>query len=209
MQRRDVNRYDTNQFKDDINKDQIKKSFSLCRQDIESLKELILAQSQTIEQLIQKDKQKDLKIEQLELEAQHYQKTSHTTSQTILEELKAIKENTSTKHQHTTPTQSSSSQPPRKILVEKDPYSALLEFKAKSNKREILKQKLIELISREGIQLSELKFLFVEHFNYSSKATFYNYLKELEFSKQIRIERENTKNTVYLSGEAIKISSHL
>ena len=80
-----------------------------------------------------------------------------------------------------------------------DPYEALLAFKAKSNKREILKHKLITMVRDGGMNLSELKFMFVEHFRYCSKATFYNYLKELEFNKSIKIERENSKNYVYLN----------
>lgn len=80
-----------------------------------------------------------------------------------------------------------------------DPYEALLAFKAKSNKREVLKQKILSMISESGMNLSELKFMFVEHFRYCSKATFYNYLKELELERSIRIERENSKNYVYLT----------
>ena len=81
----------------------------------------------------------------------------------------------------------------------KDPYEALLEFKAKSNKRELLKQKMQSMISVNGINLSELKFMFVEHFKYCSKATFYNYLKELELEKKIEVKRENSKNFVHLN----------
>lgn len=82
--------------------------------------------------------------------------------------------------------------------TQKDSYEALLEFKARVNKREILKQKLISMITENGIHLSELKFLFVDHYRYCSKATFYSYLKELEFEKILQVERENSKNYVYL-----------
>lgn len=87
-----------------------------------------------------------------------------------------------------------------KNLVSKDPYEALLAFKAKANKREVLKQKILSMISESGMNLSELKFMFVEHFRYCSKATFYNYLKELELERSIKIERENSRNIVFLSG---------
>lgn len=87
-----------------------------------------------------------------------------------------------------------------KLEVKKtqDPYEALLAFKAKSNKKEILKQKIISMINESGINLSELKFLFVDHYNYCSKATFYNYIKELEYEKYIVQRRENNKTFVYL-----------
>ncbi len=80
-----------------------------------------------------------------------------------------------------------------------DPYEALLAFKAKANKREILKQKLITMIGDTGINLSELKFMFVRHFKYCSNATFYNYLKELEMENTVIIKREKTKNYIYIS----------
>lgn len=79
----------------------------------------------------------------------------------------------------------------------KDPYEALLAFKAKANKKEILKQKLITMIGEGGMNLSELKFMFVDHFRYCSKATFYNYLNEMEMEKSIKIERQKNKNYIY------------
>lgn len=91
------------------------------------------------------------------------------------------------------------SRPAKEKKEIKDPYEALLAFKAKANKREMLKQKMISMVSESGMNLSELKFMFVEHYKYCSKATFYNYLKELEIEKTIRIERENSKNFVYLN----------
>lgn len=87
----------------------------------------------------------------------------------------------------------------QQIQKTKDPYEALLAFKAKANKRDVLKQKMLSMINEDGMNLSELKFMFVEHFKYCSKATFYNYLKELEFEKLIKIEREHSKNFIYLN----------
>ena len=94
---------------------------------------------------------------------------------------------------------------PKEKKVIKDPYEALLAFKAKANKREMLKQKMTSMVSDSGMNLSELKFMFVEHYKYCSKATFYNYLKELEIEKIIKIERENTKNIVYIN----RVENHL
>jgi FtsZ-binding cell division protein ZapB len=85
-----------------------------------------------------------------------------------------------------------------------NPYDALLAFKAKSNKRDILKQKLTSMVSQGGVTLSELKFLFVDHYKYCSKATFYNYLKELELERMVKIERENSKNIVFLYNQLEK-----
>ncbi len=80
-----------------------------------------------------------------------------------------------------------------------DPYEALLAFKAKTNKRDMLKQKMLSMVGENGLNLAELKFMIVDHFKYCSKATFYNYLKELELERHIKIEREHSKNIVYLS----------
>ena len=83
--------------------------------------------------------------------------------------------------------------------VQKDPYEALLAFKAKANKREVLKQKMMTMVGENGVHKSELKFLFVDHYKYCSKATFYNYLKELELYSAIKIERVGGKDFVYLT----------
>jgi chromosome segregation ATPase len=76
-------------------------------------------------------------------------------------------------------------------------YDALIAFKAKSNKREMLKQKLISMIGENGMNLSELKFMFVDHQRFVSKATFYNYLKELEASGTITQERVHGKAHIF------------
>lgn len=186
----------------DTFKDQVKKSFSSCKQDIESLKEMISKQNEVIEKMIEESNQKSQLIESLQSQLNNG-----------FEELKSQIENS-----NKIKIESESSQiidnnivsRPKEIketkeVKQKDSYEALLEFKAKLNKRDMLKQKLLSIVPKEGIVLSELRFLFVEHFRYCSKATFYNYLKELELSRTIRIEREQTKNLVYLSGE---LSSH-
>ncbi len=85
----------------------------------------------------------------------------------------------------------------------KNQYDALIEFKAKQNKRAILKQKIISLVAN-GITLAELRFLYVDYNKYSSKATFYNYLKELEFENMIKIQRENSKNVVSIVDNYLK-----
>jgi hypothetical protein len=94
-----------------------------------------------------------------------------------------------------------------KTKKSKSNYDALIEFRTKQNKKEILKQKLMELVGN-GVTLSELKFLFVDYHKYTSKATFYSYFKELEFEKQINQEiSKNKKAYVTLSFTKIKVSN--
>jgi hypothetical protein len=85
------------------------------------------------------------------------------------------------------------------ILTEKDPYEALLAFKAKTNKKSLLKKKILSLITDNGIAQNELKFMFVDHYKYCSKATFYNYLKELEIENKVELRRVNSKNMIFLT----------
>jgi hypothetical protein len=80
-----------------------------------------------------------------------------------------------------------------------DPYQALIAFKAKSNKREMLKQKLVSMVGDNGLNLSELKFMFVDHQKFVSKATFYNYLKELTAQGTITQELVNGKAHVFVT----------
>lgn len=188
-------------------KDQIKKSFSACRKDIESLQQLVYSQSHSISQLLEQAKLKDEKILSLE----HSINQNQDKFNTLIQEIASLKDNLTYESSSNETLQNNISKTEsikkEDIRIEKDPYEALLQFKAKLNKREVLKQKLLSMISNNGMVLSELKFLFVEHFKYCSKATFYNYLKELELSKQIRIERENSKNMIYISGNVSNISN--
>lgn len=195
-------------------KEQIKKSFSACRKDIESLQQLVYTQSTSISQLLEQSRLKDEKIVSLEQNLI----TNQSKFDALLDEISKLRDELS----NASNVVETSSIKKEKVIEKevktesshnsnqiKDPYEALLKFKAKLNKRDILKQKLLGMISNEGMILSELKFLFVEHFKYCSKATFYNYLKELELSKQVRIERENSKNMIYVSGNVSQINSEL
>lgn len=203
-------------------KEQVKKSFSACKEDIAELKTNNLHFKQVIEQLHSQNEYKDSIIQTLQSQISTMQQTQTNLLQEIQmirEEFSSIKQtnqtqklnqveektNTTVKNPSSRQAQSLNSTPEK--VVKKDPYEALLEFKAKTNKRELVKQKILTTVPNEGMILSELRFLFVDHFNYCSKATFYNYLKELEFSKQIRIERENSKNIVYLQGVSNPMNS--
>ncbi len=179
-------------------KEQVKKSFNSCKLDIEDLRientalkgKILDVQSQNsklnsiLNELISEIKGLKLAID--------YIKDSKEQHQTVIEK-ETIKETPIHKEPFKQEVQTKQ---PSKV---KDPYEALLAFKAKANKREMLKQKLISMVGESGMNLSELKFMFIEHFRYCSKATFYNYLKELELEKVIRIERENSKNYIYLN----------
>jgi len=179
-------------------KEQVKKGFTACKDDItylkdtvfnlkeenKSLKENITTLNDTIIEL--KGEIKGIKI--------------------ALDYIKELKQEVKIQPQETpkqieVPTQQPSEQIKQQTKPEmfKDPYEALLAFKAKHNKREVLKQKMMSMVGENGMSLSELKFMIVEHFRFCSKASFYNYLKELEIENVVAIRRENTKNTVYIN----------
>ncbi len=190
-------------------KDQVRKGFNKCKLDIEEVKD---------ENVVLKDEVEKLKFENVELK-----ETVKSLNESLIElrgEIKGIHvaleyikgmkvEKKETKVAVEEPIVAPESvkeivKPTIKEAdVRKDPYEALLAFKARINKKDILKQKLISMINENGINLSELKFLFVDHYRYCSKATFYNYLKEIELEKLIEIRRENTKNFVYLNKDMI------
>ena len=95
----------------------------------------------------------------------------------------------------------------KKISVEKkkDVYEELVNFRTRLNKKENLKEKILTLINGTGTYLAEIQFLFVEQNKFTSKATFYNYLKELEFENQIETKRIKNKSVVFLKKEKILI----
>lgn len=178
-------------------RDSIKKSFQACKTDIETLKYENSRLKDDISKVLNKNSK--LKEEVVDMKAEikglkiaiDYIKEFNSTN--IIQQ--PIPEIKTTEPVIQTPVSNSANNKIKENLV--DPYEALLAFKAKSNKREILKQKMLSMIGESGMNLSELKFMFVDHFKYCSKATFYNYLKELELERYIRVERENSKNFVY------------
>lgn len=171
-------------------REQIKKSFQNCRTDIDSLRIENIELKQHINSQTKEIQDLKAQIKGIQI-ALDYIKEFNKIAQSQTQVPVTIEES------YNIP------QPIPKTKIEKaepkDSYDALLAFKAKANKREILKQKLLSIINENGINLSELKFLFVDHYKYCSKATFYNYLKELELERIIQINRENTKNYVYIS----------
>lgn len=189
-------------------KEQVRKSFSACKSDISNLQ---------VENLELKRKINNLEEENFNLKQQILQNNNSLIEikaelkglTLAFEYIKKFTENSYSNNNYKNnkeigiKPQINIQEPifEKTILQQKtkDPYEALLAFKAKVNKRDILKQKILSMINEEGINLSELKFMFVEHFKYCSKATFYNYLKELEFEKIIKIEREHSKNFIYIN----------
>jgi len=167
-------------------KSQVKESFSKCKSDIkelehenELLKERLNFQNEKTKFLEEEIKTLKITFNNLSKIIEILQNNkSNLTQKTIERGEKEIQ-----KHQ---------------LQKNKDPYEELIKIKARVNKKDMLKQKILSLIN-EQISLSELKYLFVEHHNYCSKATFYNYLKELELEKKILINRVNSRNIVTLT----------
>ncbi len=183
---------------EEIFKESVRKGFIACKSDIEEIKkENVSLKSKIISLEFQNKKLQD-KINELSIQI--------NATKMALDYIKAFTENQNQANIQTQTEPAKQTQTPRTNSQQTisrnkplDSYDALLEFKAKTNKREILKQKLLSMIGENKMNLSELKFMFVEHFRYCSKATFYNYLKELEIEKTVKIERENGKNKIYLS----------
>lgn len=190
-------------------REQVRLGFKACKSDIESLRvenSVLRDKFYLIEQenrnLKEENKKTNLQISDLKAEirgliiAMDYIKDFNKTQVSIVEPQKTYVE--SKNEIIKSPEIMQIAIKPKLSTKQQDPYEALLAFKAKANKREILKQKIMSMIGENGINLSELKFMFVEHFRYCSKASFYNYLKELEIEKIVKVERENSKNFIYL-----------
>lgn len=199
-------------------KEQVKKGFQACKEDIETLFDENRQLSSSLENLSQENSQLKSQIGDLTQLLSSFKEEFKS----IHSQLEEIKNRPASYQQPTVaqeiPTQSptvlSQTQPsiPAPAItksvqepIQQDPYEALLAFKAKTNKREMLKQKMMSLVGDNGMNLSELKFMIVDHFKYCSKATFYNYLKELELERHIKIERSHSKNIVYLAHLAKEI----
>lgn len=174
-------------------KEQVKNSFSACKTDISDIKAENIALKDKIFNLETQNQDISSKMDELltQIRGLHTAIDYLKNNQDNLEQ-----EQNKVKRDVLKPTQRVIQRQPEKS---KDPYEALLAFKAKANKRDMLKQKLLSMVGEQGLNLAELKFMFVEHFKYCSKATFYNYLKELELEKSVRVERENSKNFIYLN----------
>jgi len=174
-------------------KEQVKKSFLACKADINTID----LENQNLKE----------KISNLENKNQNLEKNLNNTNSKLIELTAQIKgfeialnyiKDINSKVQQENIKEKKNKIITKAIPETKDQYEALLAFKAKANKREILKQKILAMIGETGLNLSELKFLFVEHYKYCSKATFYNYLKELEYEKQVITKKEQHKNFIYL-----------
>ena len=62
----------------------------------------------------------------------------------------------------------------------KDPLKSEFDRKFKKNKKEIIKQKIIETAKLKPIQLADLKYYIVDQLKYCSKASFYRYIEEMK-----------------------------
>lgn len=79
-----------------------------------------------------------------------------------------------------------------------------LEFKRKlkRNKKEIIKQKMLEIISNKKVSVPELKEEIVDYNRYCSKASFYRYYNDLK-SKNVVVESNDSTSKTYLSTPSI------
>ncbi len=67
-----------------------------------------------------------------------------------------------------------------------DPLKLEFERKLKKNKSVIVKNKILEVLEFKGyIELSDLKFFIVDQLKYTSKPSFYRYIKDLELDNVI------------------------
>lgn len=61
----------------------------------------------------------------------------------------------------------------------KDPLKDEIMRKFSRSRRELVKQKIVELLMTKPMKLSDLKYNMVEQMKYCSKASFYRYVEEL------------------------------
>lgn len=204
-------------------KDQVKVAFQKCRSDIEDLNR----SNSKVEKEFNNLKEENLELKQLikDLNAQVSELKGELKGFSVALDLiksmgvqnlasQSVQTNSNSESlvQQSIPVEISVPAPVKKSkpVEYKDPYEALLAFKAKANKRDILKQRMVQVLEENmGITLSELKFLFVDHYRYCSKASFYNYLKEAELEKIIKVDRVDGKNKVYLLRPEIISSSEM
>ncbi len=74
-----------------------------------------------------------------------------------------------------------------------------------TNRREIIKKKIIEELKKKELSAKELKILFVDEFEYCSKATFYRYLESLR--EESRIDSIKINGKEYLCSIPSKINN--
>lgn len=191
-------------------KEQVKKGFQACKEDIETLFDENKQLNISLDSISQENKELKSELHELKTLLSSFKEEFSTLHQELKEIKKQsavpqVQEVTSPQISNLNLSQEARASSPSRVvsatrdLPMQDPYEALLAFKAKSNKREMLKQKMMSLVGENGMNLSELKFMIVDHFKYCSKATFYNYLKELELERHIKIERSHSKNVVYIA----------
>jgi hypothetical protein len=68
----------------------------------------------------------------------------------------------------------------------KDTLKSEFIRKFKKNKKEIIKQKIIEIIKIKPMSIADLKYNIVDQLKYCSKASFYRYIEELNNLLEIK-----------------------
>ncbi len=88
---------------------------------------------------------------------------------------------------------------------DKDPLKLEFERKLKKNKNKIVKNKILEVLENKDFQeLSDLKFLIVDQLQYTTKPSFYRYIKELELEKKIEKNYLGNKTFIKLHKSIVK-----
>ena len=79
--------------------------------------------------------------------------------------------------------------------------------KIKKNRKQILKEKILEIVETKHLTSSEIKDIIVDQARYCSKASFYRYLEELANYKYIDFADKGGRTVVILGQAAISTKS--
>ena len=90
----------------------------------------------------------------------------------------------------------------KKVEVKKESNKLQLQMLKKlgKNKKAIIKQKIIDIISARNLSLPELKEIIVDDNSYCSKATFYRYIEELRKNGRLEVIEVNNIKTITVNG---------
>ena len=82
------------------------------------------------------------------------------------------------------------------------PFASRMIKKLERNKKDIIKQPIIEMVTQAPILLPELKEILVDEKQYCSKASFYRYIEDLLARGIIAFDQKGESNMVVLKGRA-------
>ena len=82
------------------------------------------------------------------------------------------------------------------------PFASRMIKKLERNKKDIIKQRIIEMVTQAPMLLPELKEILVDEKQYCSKASFYRYIEDLLHRGIIAFDQKGESNIVILKGRA-------